>query len=96
MQQALERIPLQDFVTPPHIRLVRIHPRTGASSEPGSGSTIQIALAEEMTPRTAQVKAVQNTDRLGGANAGVPSRWRDLGLSGYSPRPESETPATSE
>jgi penicillin-binding protein 1A len=96
MQQALERIPLQDFVTPPHIRLVRIHPRTGASSEPGSGSTIQIALAEEMTPRTAQVKAVQNTDRLGGANDEVTSRWRDLGLSGYSPRSESDTPATAE
>jgi penicillin-binding protein 1A len=96
MQQALERVPLQDFIAPPHIRLVHIHPRTGTSSEPGSGSTIQIALAEETTRRTAQVRAVQNVDRVGGANAGVPSRWRDLGLGGSSPTRESETPATSE
>jgi penicillin-binding protein 1A len=96
MQQAFERTPLQDFVTPPHIRLVRIHPRTGAGGDPGAGSTIQVALTEETTPRTAQVRNVQNVDRGGGANAGVPSRWRDLGLGGYSPPADPETPALAE
>jgi penicillin-binding protein 1A len=96
MQQALERVPLQEFVTPPHIRLVRVHPRTGASSEPGSGSTIQIALAEETTPRAAQVRAAPSVERTGGTNGGVPSRWRDLGLDGYFPVPESATPAVPE
>jgi penicillin-binding protein 1A len=96
MQQALEQVPLQEFVTPPHIRLVRIHPRTGASSEPGSGSAIQVALAEENTPRTAQVRAAQNVDRAGGTGAGASSRWRDLGLEDYSPPRELETPVTAE
>jgi penicillin-binding protein 1A len=96
MQQDFERTPLQDFVTPPHIRLVRIHPRTGASGDPGSGSTIQVALTEETTPRTAQVRNVQNVDRGGGANAGVPPRWRDLGLGGYSPPADPETPTLAE
>jgi penicillin-binding protein 1A len=96
MQQALEQVPLQEFVTPPHIRLVRIHPRTGASSEPGSGSAIQVALAEESTPRTAQVRAAQNVDRAGGTGAGTSSRWRDLGLEDYSLPRESETPVTAE
>jgi penicillin-binding protein 1A len=96
MQQALERMPLQDFITPPHIRLVRVHPRTGASSDPGSGSTIQIALGEETTPRAVQVRNVQNVEPVGGANAEVQSRWRDLGLGGYSLPRESETPTTSE
>jgi penicillin-binding protein 1A len=96
MQQALEREPLQEFVTPPHIRMVRIHPRTGASGDSGAGATIQIALAEETPARAAQARAAQNTDRLSGANAGVTSRWRDLGLGGPSPALESETPATSE
>ena len=96
MQQALEQVPLQEFVTPPHIRLVRIHPRTGASSDSGSGSTIQIALAEENTPRTAQVRAAQNVERAGGANAGTTSRWRDLGLGEYNPVRESETPIPPE
>jgi penicillin-binding protein 1A len=96
MQQALERVPLQEFVTPPHIRMVRIHPRTGASGDPGSGSTIQVALVEEPPPPAARVRAAQNVDRAGGANAEVPSRRRDLGLGGYSPALESETPETSE
>jgi penicillin-binding protein 1A len=96
MQQALERMPLQDFITPPHIRLVRIHPRTGASGDPGAGATIQVALTEEMTPRAAQARNVPNIERVGGANAGVPSRWRDLGLSGYSPPVEPEAPTLSE
>jgi penicillin-binding protein 1A len=96
MQQALEQVPLQEFVTPPHIRLVRIHPRTGVSNDPGSGSTIQVALAEESTPRTAQVRAAQNAEQLGGTNAGAASRWRDLGLGEYSPARESETPMTPE
>jgi penicillin-binding protein 1A len=96
MQQALERMPLQDFVTPPHIRLVRIHPRTGGSGDPGAGSTIQVALTEETTPRTAQVRNVQNVDRGGGASAGVPSRWRDLGLGGHNPPVEPEAPTLAE
>jgi penicillin-binding protein 1A len=96
MQQALERAPLQEFVTPPHIRLVRVHPRTGTSSDPGSGSTIQIALAEETTPRSAQARTTQTIDRPGGANAEALSRWRDLGLGGYSPAREPETPAIIE
>jgi penicillin-binding protein 1A len=96
MQQALEQVPLQEFVTPPHIRLVRIHPRTGTSSTPGSGSTIQIALAEETSPRTAQVRAAQHSDRMGGTNAEVPSRWRDLGLGGATPGQELETLTTPE
>ncbi len=96
MQQALERVPLQEFVTPPHIRMVRIHPRTGASSDPSSGTTIQVALAEENSPRAAQVRAAQNIDRTNGVNAEVPSRWRDLGLGGSAPALESETSTTSE
>jgi penicillin-binding protein 1A len=95
MQQALERVPLQEFVAPPHIRLVRIHPRTGASSEPGSGTTIQIALTEETMPRAMQVRAAQSVDRAGGNGEG-PSRWRDLGLGESSPAREAETPATAE
>jgi penicillin-binding protein 1A len=96
MQQALEGVPLQEFVTPPHIRLVRIHPRTGASGDPGSGATIQIALAEETSPRTAQARTAQTIDRTVGVSAEVPSRWRDLGLGGFGPAPESETSPTSE
>jgi penicillin-binding protein 1A len=96
MQQALERVPLQEFVTPPHIRLVRIHPRTGASGDPGSGSAIQVALAEEDTPRTAQVRAAQNVNRAGEASAGASSRWRDLGLEEHSPPRQSETPVAPE
>jgi penicillin-binding protein 1A len=95
MQQALERVPLQEFVAPPHIRLVRIHPRTGASSEPGSGTSIQIALTEETMPRAMQVRAAQSVDRAGGNGEG-PSRWRDLGLGESSPAREAETPATAE
>jgi penicillin-binding protein 1A len=96
MQQALEQAPLQEFVTPPHIRLVRIHPRTGVSNDPGSGSTIQVALAEESTPRTVQVRAAQNVEHVGETNAGAASRRRDLGLGEYSPAHESETPMTPE
>jgi penicillin-binding protein 1A len=96
MQQALEQAPLQEFVAPPHIRLVRIHPRTGVSNDPGSGSTIQVALAEENTPRTAQVRATQTAERAVGTNVGAASRWRDLGLGEYSPARESETPKTPE
>jgi penicillin-binding protein 1A len=96
MQQALERGPLQEFVTPPHIRMVRIHPRTGAGGDPGSGATIQVAVAEETSARAAQVRAAQNIGRTGGANAGVPSRWRDLGLGGPSSTLDTDTPATSE
>jgi penicillin-binding protein 1A len=100
MQQALEQTPLQDFIIPPHIRLVRIHPRTGTSSgDSSSGGTIQVALGEETAPRSALVRSVQKTEVVGGASAGVPSRWRDLGLSGNEPPRETdlpETPATSE
>ncbi|HSF33046.1 MAG TPA: PBP1A family penicillin-binding protein [Candidatus Tectomicrobia bacterium] len=96
MQQALERMPLQDFITPPHIRMVRIHPRTGAGGDPGAGATIQVALTEETTPRLAQDRNVPNLERVGGTNARAPSRWRDLGLSGYRPPVEPETPMLSE
>jgi penicillin-binding protein 1A len=95
MQQALERVPLQEFISPPHIRLVRIHPRTGTSSEPGSGSTIQVALAEDTAPRAVQARAARNVDYAGG-NEGGSSRWRDLGLGEYPPRHESEAPVTPE
>jgi penicillin-binding protein 1A len=96
MQQALEQVPSQEFATPPHIRLVRIHPRTGASSEPGSGPTIQVALAEETTPRTAQVRAAQSIERSAGAQAEAPSRWRDLGLEGFRPARVIDEPTPSE
>jgi penicillin-binding protein 1A len=96
MQQALEQTPLQDFIAPPHIRLVRIHPRTGAGGDPGSGVTIQVALGEETTSQSAPVRSVQKTEQPGGASAAVPSRWRDLGLSGSGPPREEETPETSE
>jgi penicillin-binding protein 1A len=94
MQQALEQTPLQDFVIPPHIRLVRIHPRTGVGGE--SGGMIQIALSEETTSRSAQVRSVQNSVRTGRGNAAPPSRWRDLGLSGYEPPQEPEGPSLPE
>jgi len=96
MQQALEQVPLQEFVTPPHIRLVRIHPRTGVSGDPGSGATIQVALAEENTPRTALVRSSPNTERAVRINTGATSRWRDLGLEEYTPVREAETPTPPE
>jgi penicillin-binding protein 1A len=96
MQQALERESRQEFITPPHIRMVRINSRTGVGGDSGSGATIQVALAEDDSPRTAQAKAVQNVERVAGANAEVPSRWRDLGLGGSAPVLESETPEPSE
>jgi penicillin-binding protein 1A len=94
MQQALEQTPLQDFIVPPHIRLARVHPRTGVGGE--SGGMIQIALSEETTPRSAQARSVQTSVRTGGDNAAPPSRWRDLGLSGYEPPREPEGPSLSE
>jgi penicillin-binding protein 1A len=96
MQQALEQVPLQEFVTPPHIRLVRIHPRTGASQDPGSGTTIQVALAEENTPRTTQVRSSPTAERAVRTTAGAASRWRDLGLEESSPARASDTPMTAE
>jgi penicillin-binding protein 1A len=80
MQQALERMPMQEFVAPPHIRLVRIHPRTGASGNMGPGEGIQIALAENLSPLRGQVKPLLNGERPSAAGAGTSSRWRDLGL----------------
>jgi penicillin-binding protein 1A len=96
MQQALERTPLQDFIIPPHIRLVRIHPRTGAGGESDTGGMIQVALSEETTPRSAQVRRVQNSVPTEGNSAAPPSRWRDLGLSGYEPPQEPEAYPLSE
>jgi penicillin-binding protein 1A len=98
MQQALEQVPVQEFVTPPHVRLVRIHPRTGVSNDPGAGSTIQIALAEENTPRTAQVRAIPQSERASAANPRTVPRRRDLGLGEYppAPAPEGETPVAPE
>jgi penicillin-binding protein 1A len=92
MQQALEQLPLQDFVSPPHVRLVRIHPRTGASNDAGSSATIQVALAEETSPRTTKVRTTQTGERPREAV----SRWRDLGLGDYSPPRESETSVAPE
>jgi penicillin-binding protein 1A len=88
MQQALERVPQQEFVAPPQIRMVRIHPRTGTNGDMTSGEGIQIALAENPTPRSGQVKPLQAVERPGGVGAGTPSRWRDLGLG--------DTPSTPE
>jgi penicillin-binding protein 1A len=96
MQQALEQVPLQEFVTPPHIRFVRIHPRTGVSSDPGSGGTIQVALAEETTPRTTLVRSSPTVERAVRPSVGAASRWRDLGLEEYSPVREAETPTPGE
>lgn len=86
MQQALERVPMQEFVTPPHIRMVRVHPRTGVGGELRSGEGIQIALAENVAPQGGQVKALRNGERPSGVGAGIPARWRDLGL-GDAPPP---------
>ncbi len=86
MQQALERVPMQEFVTPPHIRMVRVHPRTGVGGELRSGEGIQIALAENVAPQGGQVKALGNGERPSGVGAGIPTRWRDLGL-GDAPPP---------
>lgn len=86
MQQALERVPMQEFVTPPHIRMVRVHPRTGVGGELRSGEGIQIALAENVAPQGGQVKALRNGERPSGVGAGIPTRWRDLGL-GDAPPP---------
>ena len=96
MQEALEKVPLQEFVMPPHIRLVRINPRTGTSNDLGSGATVQIALAEENTPRTAQVRAVQQVNRDGATDLGVSSRWRDFDLGGYSSPRADESSRTAE
>jgi penicillin-binding protein 1A len=86
MQQALEHLPVQEFVTPPHIRMVRIHPRTGASADLGAGEGIQVALAENATPRGGQVKP-PNEERPGVVATGVPQRWRDLALGDTSTTP---------
>ena len=97
MQQALERVPLQEFVTPPHIRMVRIHPRTGVSGDAGSGSTIQIALAEETSPHGAGQGRAKCRARRGGNNADVRRAGAIWAWADTSPEAlESETPATSE
>jgi penicillin-binding protein 1A len=80
MRQALERQPTQEFVAPPHIRFVRIHPRTGVSGDLGPGEGIQIALAEDTAPRPRQVRVLQDGERPGSELGGMPPRWRDLGL----------------
>jgi penicillin-binding protein 1A len=90
MQQALERVPLQEFVTPPHVRLVRIDPRTGASAEAGAGDTIQIALAENAGSSKGRVKTLPTGERPQAEATGVPPRWRDLGLGGSEATPSGE------
>jgi penicillin-binding protein 1A len=95
MQQVLERMPLQEFVTPPHVRLARIDPRTGASAEGNSGDTIQIALAEDARSSGGRVKALPTGERPQAVAAGVPPRWRDLGLGGGdATAPEEASPAS--
>ncbi|MBI3328705.1 MAG: PBP1A family penicillin-binding protein [Nitrospinae bacterium] len=97
MQQALERAPNQEFITPPHVRLVRIHPRTGASDETGAGETIAVALLEGALPRGLQNQQPQDGEPLKGPAAGVPPRWRDLGLKGHDAvREEVASPAPHE
>jgi penicillin-binding protein 1A len=83
MQQALERVPLQEFVAPPHVRFVRVHPRTGSSSDVGSGEGIQIALAEDAVANGARTRQAQRTDWPGASSGAIPPRWRDLGLRGF-------------
>jgi penicillin-binding protein 1A len=95
MQQVLERMPLQEFVTPPHVRLARIDPRTGASAEGNSGDTIQIALAEDAGSSSGRVKVLPTGERPQAVAAGVPPRWRDLGLGGGdATTPEEASPAS--
>jgi penicillin-binding protein 1A len=79
MQQALQRVPVQEFAAPPHVRLVRIHPRTGSSSDVGAGEGIQIALAEEVAANGTRARPPQRTEWPGA----IPPRWRDLGLRGF-------------
>jgi penicillin-binding protein 1A len=83
MQQALERNPLQDFVAPPHVRLVRIHPRTGSSGEIAAGEGIQIALADDTGADRPRTRQTPRTDQPEVSSVSIPPRWRDLGLRGY-------------
>jgi penicillin-binding protein 1A len=83
MQQALERNPLQEFVAPPHVRLVRIHPRTGSSGEGAAGEGIQIALTEDSGTDRARSRQAPRTDPTEVSSVIIPPRWRDLGLRGY-------------
>jgi penicillin-binding protein 1A len=96
MQQALERMPLQEFVTPPHVRLVRIDPHTGANAEGGGADTIPIALAEDVGSSRGRVKILQNGERPQAVAAGVPPRWRDLGLGGGEATTPGEEPPASD
>jgi penicillin-binding protein 1A len=83
MQQALERVPLQEFVAPPHVRLVRVHPRTGSSGEVGAGEGIQIALADDPGVDGTRPRQALRTGQPGMSTVSAPPRWRDLGLRGY-------------
>ncbi|MBI3330303.1 MAG: PBP1A family penicillin-binding protein [Nitrospinae bacterium] len=82
MQQALERAPNQEFITPPHVRLVRIHPRTGASDEAGASETIPVALLDGVGRRGPQTQEPHSREPLLDSATGVRQRWRDLGLRG--------------
>ncbi len=82
MQQALERVPYQEFTAPPHVKLVRIHPRTGIGGEAGGGETIPVAVFDGSSSQSRQGQPPQSSDRPEAPTAGVPPRWRDLGLEG--------------
>lgn len=97
MQQALERTPRQDFVTPPRVKLVRIHPRTGASGEAAAGETIPVAMLETPPPQARQAQRPENAEASSGPAATIPSRWRDLGLKeNEAAPPEEDLPGAPE
>ena len=91
MQQALERTPRQDFVTPPRVRFVRIHPRTGASGDAAAGETIPVAMLETPLPQPRQAQRPEGAEALPGLTAPIPSRWRDLGFKGDEAVPPEES-----
>jgi penicillin-binding protein 1A len=89
MQQALERTPRQDFVIPAHVRMVRVHPRTGASGDAAAGETIPVAMLEGVAALARQVPQPQPGEPASASTAAIPPRWRDLGLRGNDEAPSS-------
>jgi penicillin-binding protein 1A len=89
MQQALERTPRQDFVIPSHVRMVRVHPRTGASGDAAAGETIPVAMLEGVAAQARQVPQPPPGEPASASTAAIPPRWRDLGLRGSDEVPSS-------